>query len=81
MKNDKSSFKIQTIHAFICTEDDGTEGVIGMLLPNGRWMPFICADPVRMEELRPIAQQFAQEHDKHVVLARFSVREDIEEIK
>lgn len=73
-------FKIKTIHAFIATEDDGTEGVIGELLPNGFFMAFVAADPSRIESLRHRAERIAKASGKDVVLAKFSIREDLETI-
>jgi hypothetical protein len=77
----KPGFKIKTIHAFIATEDDGTEGVIGQLMPDGVFMPFVCADAERVKLLRPFAAEIARMSNKPVKLARFSVREDLEDIE
>ncbi len=44
----KPGFKIITIHAFIAEDKDGTEGIIGEVMPSGQWMPFICADEERL---------------------------------
>lgn len=76
-----SGFKITTLHAFIATEPDGTEGIVGALLPNGTWSPFIGADQARVESLRPVAQEIQKRAGCPMVLAKFSVREDIEEVK
>lgn len=73
-------FKIQTIHAFIATEKDGTEGVIGELMPDGIFMAFIAADPKRMESLKPRAVKIAKASGTKVTIARFSVRENLEVI-
>lgn len=76
----KPGFKIKEIHAFIATEDDGTEGVIGQLMPDGVFMPFVCADSERVKQLRPFAKNIAKISKKTVKLIRFSVREDLEAI-
>lgn len=73
-------FKITTIHAFIATEIDGTEGVIGQLMPDGVFMPFVCADAERVKQLRPFAKNIARIGKTSVKLIRFSVREDLEVI-
>jgi len=71
------SFRISEIHAFLAIGDDDEEGLIGTMMA-GRWMPFVCADPDRVEALRPLAQMVARSSGKRVVLSKFSIREDIE---
>lgn len=73
----KPGFKIKTIHAFIATEDDGTEGIIGMQTPDG-WMPFVAADSDRLESLRPYAIEIAKAAGTRVTIAEFSIRKDVE---
>jgi hypothetical protein len=73
------SFKITTIHAFIATDDDDEEGVIGELMGD-QWLPFVCADETRVADLRPRAELIAATLGVKVTLARFSVREDVEVI-
>lgn len=75
----KLGFKITEVTAFICTEKDGTEGIIGTTTPNG-WMPLIGADTKRIEALKPHALEIAKMANLPVVMARFSVRKNIEEI-
>lgn len=74
-------FKITTIHAFICTEPDGTEGVASMQTAAGL-VPLIAADEARLDSLRPIAEALVEGlPDTKVTLARFSVRSDLETIE
>lgn len=73
------SFRIKTIHAFISIDQDDEEGVIGQLMPDGTWMPLICADEERLLSIRPMAEKIAQTGIK-VKLVRFTQREDVEEI-
>lgn len=73
----KPGFKIKTVHAFIATEADGTEGIIGMQTKNG-WMPFVAADEERIESLRPLAIEIAKAAGVQIVVAKFSVRENVE---
>lgn len=75
----KAGFKIQTLHAFIATEADGTEGVIGAHI-NGMMMPFVAADPVRVDALRDRARDIARASGRPVVLAKFEIRTDLETI-
>jgi len=79
-------FKIVEVHAYIATEADGTEGVIGKVLqvsgiPEPVFMPFIMADRARLESLRPHAEQIARLTGRPIVLARFSTRVDLEIVK
>ncbi len=73
------SFHIEAIHAFLAVDEDGEEGVIGMMTKAG-WVPFVAADLKRLEELRPKAEDIALITNKRVRLAKFSIREDIDEI-
>ncbi len=38
----------------------------------------VAADPARLESLRPVARDFAIQHNQRVQLVRFSVREELE---
>lgn len=72
--------KITEIYVF-ASVDKGGEGVVGMTLPvNGRetFMPFVCADKERMEQLKPIAKKIAQESGKTIKLLKFKQRKELE---
>ena len=71
---------IDTIYAFIATEDDGNEGITGFYYSNS-WMPMVCADMSRVKSLRPIAQKIASQSGKTVKLVHFSVRTEVEIIE
>lgn len=74
-------FKIQTIHAFVCTEEDGTEGIASMQTAAGI-VPLIAADADRLKSLYPIAQKLAAVMPPgKMVLAQFGVRTDLETIE
>lgn len=73
-------FHIQELWAWISVHDDGDEGLIGSL-HGGTWLPLIGADRERIESLRSWAVLAAAASGKPVVLARFSVRTDIETIQ
>lgn len=73
------AFKMEKLHAFIATENDGTEGVVAMYTGIG-WMPMVAADFERVQSLKPKALEIARATGKRIVLAEFSVRTDIEEI-
>lgn len=75
-----TAFKITTLHAFIATEEDGTEGVCAVHTGDG-WLPLIAADENRLAAIRPAAQFLATELGKEVTLIRVTAREDLEIIK
>lgn len=73
--------KIRQMFAYIVADaGPEDEGVIGELVGD-HWMPFVGADEERMRSLRPRAELVAAVLGKPVTLARFSVREDLEEIQ
>lgn len=74
------TLSIDTIHAYIAVDDEG-EGITGFAGPDGRWMPMLAADEDRIKSLRPMAQELATLTGKRIVLAKFSVREDMEYIE
>ena len=75
-----TGFKITTLKAFIATENDGTEGVMAAL-HGDTWLPLVCADDARVESCREMAKRIGKITGvKKIVLAKFSVREDLEEI-
>ena len=70
-------FRITEVWAFLAVHDDDDEGIIGELM-GLTWMPFVAADPHRIEDLMPRAQAIARETGKTIRLVRFSERTDIE---
>lgn len=73
------SLKIDNIYAFICTDKDGNEGIIGHRV-GGTMMPFVMADVERIKQLRPIAEEISKEYKTKITLSKFSVRTDLEVI-
>lgn len=72
--------KITEMYAFVSV-DEGGEGVVGMTMPvNGRetFMPFVCADKKRMEQLKPIATDISKKSGKTIKLIKLTNRKDIE---
>lgn len=51
--------KIEGLWCFISVDEEGNEGLIAQLVDD-MWVPFICADKTRMEELLPIARRIAR---------------------
>jgi len=72
--------KIKTIFAFIALDREPEDEGVVAALAGGIWMPLVAADEARIESLKSIARQIASATRKKIVLAKFSVREDIEEI-
>lgn len=70
--------QIDTITAFIATDTDGTEGIIGSATRYGV-MPLVAADPDRVESLRPIAEAVARGMNVPVRLVQFTTRTVLEE--
>lgn len=71
--------KIEEMFVFIAHEADG-EGVPAYKLGN-MMMPLVGADRERVASLRTLAQEVADVTGCKITLARFTTREDLEEIK
>ncbi len=73
--------KIDALFAFISV-DEGPEdeGIVAARMGN-MWMPLVGADMDRVESLKPLAVGVARLTGKRIVLAKFSVREDLEELE
>jgi hypothetical protein len=66
--------------AFVAVEDDG-EGICGFLMPDGKWVPLVGADMERIDALRPIAKEIAEQSGKTIRLIHFSTRRELEVIE
>jgi hypothetical protein len=49
--------KITEMFAFVATDKNGDEGVMGFLAEDGAWVPLVGADMDRVDSLRPIARK------------------------
>lgn len=80
-----AGFRVTEVYAFLMIDPtDGDEGVPaaeaiidGHLMP----LPMIAADATRLTILRAWAKDIAHTARRPIVLARFSVREDVEVIE
>lgn len=72
------SFRLSTVHAFIAVDEEGEDGIIGMMMPNGQWMPFVAGDETRLKELKELAKIVAEKSKVQVKLVKFSNRENVE---
>jgi hypothetical protein len=64
--------KIERLYAWTAIEPDGSEGLIGMALPDGQHIPMIGADKARIESLRGIAERHGRRMGYSVRLTMFS---------
>jgi len=72
--------KITELFTFIAENGPEDEGITAMMVGD-KWMPMVGADMKRIESLRPIAEKMAAIHGQKVILVKFTIRTDIEEIK
>lgn len=73
-------FRITTIHAITAIGPDDEEGVPAFMSALGP-IPMIAANEERLESLKEKAQELADMDGVDFKITRFSVREDIGEIK
>ena len=71
--------KVPRIEMVCCafSFEDGSEGLVGELLPNGTWVPYISADPARRAWIEARAEDLARQRKMRVVVAQFTVRTDL----
>lgn len=70
------------MYAYIATDPKtGDEGVIGMLMPDGSWMPFVAADEARLMQLEPNAQRIALQLNRDITLIKLTTRETVKVLK
>ena len=62
--------KITELHAFVGTDEHGTEGILGFKY-NGTMMPMIGSDFVRIRDLVAIADQIAKASGQTYQIRRF----------
>jgi hypothetical protein len=72
--------RIEEIFAFTVVDTDGTEGVPAFK-SGEHILPMMGADSARIEDLRPMAQQWANRNGLPMTLVRFTTREEVEVIQ
>ena len=72
--------KIEEIWAFIAEEGPDDEGLCAFKLGDS-WLPLVGADKARIESLKPMAERIAKTTGKEILLAKFSVRTDVQVIR
>jgi len=71
---------IKIIGRGLAEEGIDDEGVVAMKLGNN-WLPMVGGDMDRMNSLKPIATEMANQTGKKITLTKFSIRTDMEVIK
>lgn len=61
---------ITELYAFVSTDIDGNEGVVGMQTPEG-WMPLIGADMDRVESMVSAAKEIQRVTGQLVFIKKF----------
>lgn len=74
-------FRITTIHAITAIGEDDEEGVPAFTTPLTGTVPLLAANNERLALITQMAQKIADETGRNFKITRFSVREDIGEIK
>lgn len=77
---DYRGFRITEIHAITAIGDDDEEGIPAIFTADGP-IPLIASDRVRLEKITAMAQDIADATGKNFKIVKFSVREDIGDIK
>jgi hypothetical protein len=72
--------KITELYAFIVQNSPKDEGLTAFRTMK-QWVPMVCADKERVDSLREIAQSMSTICNQEIILAKFSIREDLEVIK
>ncbi len=76
--------KINEVYVFVAEQIENgilMEGVVGRelnVLGKDVFMPFVCADKERVDQLRPLAKELSKLTNKKIKLIKLSVREELE---
>jgi hypothetical protein len=73
------SYRISEIWAFTTVGDDDEEGIIPFVSRMGV-LPMIAADDVRLTQLTPLAQDFANQTKRAVRLVKFSTLTEVKRL-
>jgi len=68
--------KINEMFAFVAEDEEG-EGVMGMTISGGIFMPLVGADMLRVTSLIPAADKISRAANRPYRILKFSTREDI----
>lgn len=82
MDNGKTNkpLHIDSLHAFITTDENGDEGLCGAYSSSHQsWIPMVAADEQRIISLIPVAKQIEKQTGRKVKLVHFTNRQDVDE--
>jgi len=77
---DYRGFRITEVYAITAIGDDDEEGIPAISTSMGM-MPLIAADERRLKQIMELGQKVANDMGRDFKVIKFSVREDIGEIK
>lgn len=79
--HDYSGFRITGLWAFTTIGEDNEEGVVAFQGRDGMWMPLVASDAVRVDQLRQVAQEMADQRGITIQVSHFHLRTDLEVIE
>lgn len=71
-------FRITTVNAIVARDADDEEGIVGMTMRDGTFMPFVAADQERLKQLKPMAKIIGEATNRTLYLIQFSNRRVLE---
>lgn len=80
-KPDYRGFRMTTIHCIVAIDDNDEEGIPAITVPFHGSLPLIAANEERLIQITTMAQKVADDMGKNFKIVRFSMREDIGEIR
>jgi hypothetical protein len=77
--NQAAGHRAGEMFAFIAINEQGDEGLLGVMAPAG-YLKFVASRKELIETMRPYAEEIARTTRQRVVLRRYVVAEDLEEL-
>lgn len=72
--------RMKEVFVFVSRDPDGNECVPVWTFPDGLVIPLVCSDKARVDSLRGLAKQMAEQSGVKITLCRFYMREELEVI-
>lgn len=73
--------RLKELYAFIAEGPDGNEGIASIKVTEEAWLPLVAQTKEEIESYRPLASKLSEQLGKPVLLSRFTVREDLDNIQ
>ena len=73
----RASFEMKEAYIFVTTDDNGDEGAVAVVTPNGQLVPLIAFEPKKTEQMMRSAQQVADETGKTITVVHLFNREEL----